>query len=161
DTETRLDAPRRAGRRRRAAETGRRQTEAFEVTGDDRDGAELGARAAALTALARRSLGQMTPAEHVRGREVLRARLAVRRRVVWSLAFAGSAAAALAAVMIGPRVLPRSDNAAPLAYQLVGGALGADGRIEAPADAEPALRFADGTVIALARGTKGRLASVD
>jgi hypothetical protein len=43
----------------------------------------------------------------------------------------------------------------------VGGALAPDGRIEAPADAEPALRFADGTIIALARGTKGRLASVD
>jgi hypothetical protein len=132
------------------------------VTGDDRDGAELGPRATALTALARRSLGQMTPAEHTRGREVLRARLAVRRRVVWSLAFAGAAAAAgVAAVMIAPRVLHRSDNAPPLAYQLVGGALAPDGRIEAPADAEPALRFADGTVIALAPGTKGRLASVD
>ena len=131
------------------------------MTGDDRDGAELGPRATALTALARRSLGQMTPAEHTRGREVLRARLAVRRRVVWSLALAGSAAAALAAVVLVPRVLHRSDNAPPLAYQLVGGALAPDGRIEARANAEPALRFADGTVIALARGTKGRLASVD
>jgi hypothetical protein len=131
------------------------------VTGDDRDGTELGPRAAALVTLARRSLGQLTPAEHVRGREVLRARLAVRRRVVWSLALAGSAAAALAAVVLVPRVLHRSENAPPLAYQLVGGALAPDGRIEARADAEPALHFADGTVIALARGTKGRLASVD
>jgi hypothetical protein len=132
------------------------------VTGDDRDGAELGPRAAALAALARKSLGQLTPAEHARGREVVRARLAVRRRVVWSLTLAGSAAAALAAVVLVPPALHRrSENAPPLAYQLVGGALASDGRIEAPADAEPALRFADGTVIALARGTRGRLASVD
>jgi len=129
------------------------------VTGDD--GTELGPRAAALAALARRSLGQLTPADHVRGREILRARLAVRRRVVWSLALAGSAAAAVAAVVLVPRVLHRSDNGPPLAYQLVGGALAPDGHIEAASDAEPALRFADGTVIALARGTRGRLASVD
>ena len=55
----------------------------------------------------------------------------------------------------GPRTRRRSPTS------LEGGALAADGRIEASADVEPALRFADGTVIALARGTKGRLASVD
>jgi hypothetical protein len=131
------------------------------VTGDDRDDAELGPRAAALVALAHRSLGHLTPAEQVRGREALRARLALRRRVVWSLALASSAAAAFAAVVLIPRVLHRSENAPPLAYRLEGGALTADGRIEARADVEPALRFADGTVIALARGTKGRLAEVD
>ena len=131
------------------------------MTGDDRDSAELGPRAAALVALARRSLGHLTPTEHVRGREVLRARLALRRRVVWSLSLAGVGAAAFAAVLLVPRVLHRSENAPPLAYQVEGGALAADGRIEASADVEPALRFADGTVIALARGTKGRLADVD
>jgi len=129
------------------------------VTGDD--SAELGPRAAALTALARRSLGQLTPTAQVRGREALRARLAQRRRVVWSLALTGAGAAAFAAVVLVPRVLHRSENAPPLAYQLEGGALAPDGRIEASADAEPALRFADGTVIALARATKARLASVD
>jgi ferric-dicitrate binding protein FerR (iron transport regulator) len=131
------------------------------VTGDDRDSAELGPRAAALVALARRSLGQLTPNEQVRGREVLRARLALRRRIVWSLALAGAGAAAFAAVVLVPRVLHRSENAPPIAYQLEGGALAPDGRIEARDDVEPALRFADGTVISLARGTKGRLASVD
>ncbi len=131
------------------------------MTGDDRDSAELGPRAAALTALARRSLGHLTPTEHVRGREVLRARLALRRRVVWSLSLAGVGAAAFAAVLLVPRVLHRSENAPPLAYRVEGGALAADGRIEASADVEPALRFADGTVIALARATKARLASVD
>ena len=132
------------------------------MTGDDRDeSAELGPRAAALAALARRSLGQLTPTEHVRGREVLRARLALRRRVVWSLSLAGVGAAAVAALVLVPRVLHRSENAPPLAYRLEGAALAADGRIEAPADVEPALRFADGTVIALARATKARLASVD
>jgi hypothetical protein len=131
------------------------------VTGDDRDGTDLGPRAAALTALARRNLGQLTPARHARGREIVRARLSLRRRFIWSLALTGSAAAAFAALVLVPRVLHRSENVPPLAYQLVGGALAPDGRIEAPADAEPALRFADGTVIALARGTKGRLANVD
>ncbi|HSY39831.1 MAG TPA: FecR domain-containing protein [Polyangia bacterium] len=131
------------------------------MTGDDRDGGELGPRAAALAALARRSLGHLTPSEQVRGREVLRARLALRRRVIWSLSLAGIGAAAFAAVVLVPRVLHRTENAPPLAYRLEGGALAADGRIEASADVEPALRFADGTVISLARGTKGRLADVD
>ena len=131
------------------------------MTGDDRDGTELGPRAAALAAQARRSLGRLTPSEHARGREIVRARLSVRRRVIWSLALTGSAAVAFAALVLVPRVLHRSENAPPLAYQLVGGALAPDGRIEATANAEPALRFADGTVIALARGTRGRLATVD
>jgi len=131
------------------------------VTGDDREAAELGPRAAALAALARRSLGHLTPAEQLRGREVLRARIALRRRVVWSLTLAGVGATALAAATLVPRVLHWSENAPPLAYQLEGGTLAPDGHIEAPADAEPALRFADGTVIALSRATKARLASVD
>jgi hypothetical protein len=131
------------------------------VTGDERDGTDLGPRAAALAALARRSLGQLTPSEHLRGRESLRARLALRRRIVWSLSLAGAGVAAFAAVVLIPRVLHRSENGPPLGYRLEGGALAADGRIEARADVEPALRFADGTVIALARGTKGRLAEVD
>jgi ferric-dicitrate binding protein FerR (iron transport regulator) len=131
------------------------------VTGDDRDEAELGPRAAALAALARRRLGHLTPAEQLRGREILRARLARRRRIVWSLTVAGAGAAAFAAVLLVPRVLHRSESGPPLAYRLEGGTVAADGRIEARADVEPALRFADGTVIALARGTKGRLADVD
>ena len=131
------------------------------MTGDDRDSDELSPRAAALAALARGSLGHLTPSEQMRGREVLRARLALRRRVVWSLSLAGVGAAAFAAVVLVPRVLHRTENAPPLAYRLEGGALAADGRIEASADIEPALRFGDGTVIALARGTKGRLADVD
>ena len=131
------------------------------MTDDDRDSAELGPRAAALAALARRSLGHMTPSEQVRGREALRARLALRRRVVWSLSLAGVGAAAFAAVVLVPPQLHRTENAPPIAYRLEGGALAADGRIEASGDIEPALHFADGTVIALARGTKGRLTSVD
>ncbi|HLK88614.1 MAG TPA: FecR domain-containing protein [Polyangia bacterium] len=132
------------------------------MTGDRRDDDGLGPRAAALTALARKTLGQLSPAEHARGREMLRARLALRRRrVFWSLALSGAAAAAVAALVVAPRLLHRGDSAPPLAYQVEGGALASDGRIEASADVEPALRFADGTVIALAPGTKGRLAGVD
>ena len=63
-------------------------------------------------------------------------------------------------MLLIPR-LHRSENGPPLTYRLEGGALAMDGRIEARADVEPALRFADGTVIALARGTKGRLTEVD
>jgi len=137
------------------------------VTGDrqgqgrrDEDG-DLRPRAAALTALARKSLGQLSPAEQVRGRQILRTRLERRRRrIVWSLALSGAAAAGFAAVLLGPRVLHRGEGA-PLAYQVEGGALASDGRIEAGTGVEPALHFADGTVIALARGTQGRLAGVD
>ena len=131
------------------------------MTDDDRDSAELAPRAAALVALARSSLGHLTPSEQVRGRQILRARLALRRRVVWSLSLAGVGAAAFAAVVLVPPMLHRAENAPPIAYRLEGGALAADGRIEAAADVEPALRFADGTVIALSRATKARLASVD
>jgi TolA-binding protein len=131
------------------------------VTPDDRDDAGLGPRAAALTALARKGLGQMAPAEHARGRQRLRVRLARRRqRIAWSLALAGAGVAAFAGGLVVPRFLHRGDNA-PLAYEVEGGSLASDGLIEAPSDAAPALRFADGTVIALERGTKGRLASVD
>lgn len=130
------------------------------MTGHGEDG-ELGSRAAALAALARKSLGQLSPGEHARGRELLRARLSRRRqRIVWSLALSGAAAAGFVAVLLGPRVLHRGDGA-PLAYQIEGGALASDGRIEAGTGVEPALHFADGTVIALARGTHGRLAGVD
>jgi hypothetical protein len=128
---------------------------------DDRDDSQLGPRAAALAALARKSLGQVSPVEQVRGREILRARLAWRRRrIVWSLALATTGAGAFAALVIAPRLIHRGEGA-PLAYQVEGGALGPDGRIEARAGVEPALRFADGTVIALARGTQGRLTAVD
>jgi hypothetical protein len=126
-----------------------------------RDDGELGPRAAALTVLARRGLGQLSPAEHARGREILRARLdRRRRRIAWSLALSSATAVGFAAVLLAPRVLHRGDGA-PLAYQVEGGALAPDGRIEAGTGVEPALHFADGTVIALARGTHGRLAGVD
>jgi hypothetical protein len=132
------------------------------VRRDEHDDAGLGPRAAALTALARKGLGQMSPGEHVRGRERLRARLSRRRqRIVWSLGLVGAGAAAFAVGILMPQVLHRGDNPPPLAYQVEGGALASDGMIEAPSNAAPALRFADGTVIALERGTKGRLTSVD
>jgi TolA-binding protein len=131
------------------------------MTGD-RDDGKLGPRAAALAALAHKSLGQLSPAEQARGRTILRARLARRRqRTLWSLALAGAGAVAFAAVVVAPRVLHLADNQPPLAYQVEGGALASDGVIEARGDVEPALHFADGTVIALARGTKGRLTDVD
>jgi hypothetical protein len=131
------------------------------VTYDGHDNAGLGPRAADLTALARKGLGQMSAAEHARGRERLRARLTQRRRMNWTLGLTAAAAAAFAVGLFAPRLLPRGDGAAPLAYQVEGGALASDGLIQASAGAAPELRFGDGTVIALQRGTKGRLASVD
>ena len=131
------------------------------MTHDGHDDTGLGPRAAALTALARKGLGQMSAAEQARGRERLRARLRRRQRVTWSLALTMAGAAAFAVGLFAPRLLHRGDGAAPLAYEVEGGALASDGLIQASAGEAPALRFADGTVIALERGTKGRLASVD
>jgi hypothetical protein len=132
------------------------------VTHDEHDGAGLGPRAAALAALARKGLGQMSASGHARGRERLRARLGRRRqRITWSLALTAAGAAAFVVGLFAPQLLHRGEGAAPLAYQVEGGALTSDGLIQASADTAPELRFADGTVIALERGTKGRLASVD
>jgi len=128
---------------------------------DRGDDADLGPRAAALTALSRKGLGQMSASEHARGRERLRARLARRRRITWSLALTAAGAAAFGVGLFAPRLLHRGEAVVPLAYEVQGGALASDGLIEASAGAAPELRFGDGTVIALERGTKGRLASVD
>jgi TolA-binding protein len=133
------------------------------VNGDQRNPGELGPQAAALAGLARKSLGQMSPAELARGRDVLRARLALGRwRIARPLAYILlGAAVATAVVVIVPRIPSREAVAPALSFGVVGGALGPGGVIEARADAEPALRFGDGTVITLARGTKGRLNAVD
>jgi hypothetical protein len=131
-----------------------------------RDGApdgELGPRAAALAALARRELGHLPAAAHARGLDAVRARVALRRRRwTWSLALGGLATTA-AIALLAPRLLHRAGehDGPPLALQVEGAALGSDGAIQATADRAPALRFGDGTVIAFHLGTKGRLASLD
>ncbi len=136
---------------------------------------QLGPRAAALAALARNELGRLSPASHERGLGAVRARLVLRRRWGWSFGLAGLAAAATAAVLLLPRavhqppaaVAPAAPVAAaepegpPLALHVEGAALAADGAIQASPGKKPALRFGDGTVIAFAPGSKGRLASVD
>jgi ferric-dicitrate binding protein FerR (iron transport regulator)/TolA-binding protein len=124
---------------------------------------DLDPRAVELTRLARRSLGQMSPAQHARGLEELRARRrGRRRRAGWGLGLAGVATAA-AALVLAPRWLHRHDGgaSAPLTYRVEDGTLDPAGAIRAGEDAEPALKFVDGTVIKLAAGTTGRLASVD
>jgi hypothetical protein len=126
------------------------------------DPIELRPRAAELARLARRSLGQMSPAQQLRGIEELRARRVRRRRRITLAATVGGLASAAAAIVLYPRIMERvHPPAAPLTFQVEGGALGPGGAIEAGADAEPALRFVDGTVIKLAPGTTGRLAEVD
>jgi hypothetical protein len=129
----------------------------------DWEPADLSPRAGALTDLARKSLGQISPAERARGRDTLRARLAFGRwRTGRPFAYVLlGAAAATAVVAIVSRAGVREEAAAPLAYGIEGGALGPGGVIEARGATEPAVRFADGTVITLAKGTQGRINSVD
>ena len=136
------------------------------MNGDHLPDGELGPRAAALAALARRELGHLPPAAQERGLDAVRGRMAWRRRRwTWSLGVGGLAAAAAVAVLV-PRLLHRGApdgelGGPPLALQIEGAALGSDGAIQAAGEAAPALRFGDGTVIAFHPGTKGRLASVD
>ncbi|HXJ23594.1 MAG TPA: FecR domain-containing protein [Polyangia bacterium] len=132
---------------------------------------ELGQRAAALAALARRELGTLSPPAHERGLAAVRARMLLRRRWAWSFGFAGlTAAAATAAALLlvrsnaAPPVAaapPAEPEGPPLALHVDGAALAADGAIQAAPGGKPALRFGDGTVIAFEPGSKGRLASVD
>ncbi len=137
------------------------------MTGDESPDGELGPRAAALAALARKELGHLPPAAHARGLGAVHARLASRRRRwTWSLA-AGGVAAGLALALLAPRLVRRAGQAdgehdgAPLAVRVEGAALGSDGAIQAAGASAPSLRFGDGTVIAFRPGTRGRLASLD
>ena len=137
------------------------------MTQDQSPDGELGPRAAALAALARRELGHLAPAAQERGLDAVRTRVALRRRRwTWSLAVCSLATGA-AMALLAPRLLHRHGSldaeheGPPLALQVEGASLASDGAIQAPADVAPALRFGDGTVIALHPGTKGRLASVD
>jgi FecR protein len=129
----------------------------------DWEPADLSPRAAALTDLARKSLGQISSAERSRGLDTLRARLMFGRwRTGRPLAYVLlGAAAATAVVALVSRAGVHEEAPAPLAYGVEGGALGPGGVIEARGAAESAVRFADGTVITLAKGTQGRLNSVD
>jgi hypothetical protein len=129
---------------------------------------ELGPRAAALTALARGSLGGPSAGAHERGFAAVRARLDRRRqRWAWSFGALWLAGAATAAVLLFPRGVQHTGapsaepEGPPLALRVEGGALAADGAIQAAPGTKPALRFADGTKIAFEPGSKGRLASVD
>lgn len=131
---------------------------------DDRE--QLGPEAAALLGLAQRSFGEMTSAQHARGLAGLRARRAedVRRSMRWRLAFGtlGAAAAVAGAWIALPRLFEAAPTlSGPLGYQVERAAIADDGTIRPTPDAEPALKFEDGTVIELARGTVGRLAKVD
>ena len=131
--------------------------------GDDRDDRELGPpRCGAGGAGAQEPGAAVAGRAGARPRSLARApgaapaadRLVSGARRRWRGGLRGGGARA-------PACSTARDNAPPLAYRIEGGALAPDGRIEARRDVEPALRFADGTVIALARGTKGRLAAVD
>jgi FecR protein len=129
----------------------------------DWEPADLSPRAVALTDLARKSLGQISPVERARGRDTLRARLAFGRWRTgrpFTYVLLG-AAAATAVVALVSRAGVHEEAPAPLAYGIEGGALGPGGVIEARGATEPAVRFADGTVITLAKGTQGRINSVD
>lgn len=137
------------------------------MNGEHSTDGELGPRAAALAALARRELGHLPPDAQERGLDAVRGRMALRRRRWTRSLAAGGLAAAAALALLVPRLLhgrggPEGEpGGPPLALQVEGASLGSDGAIQAAAGTAPALRFGDGTVIAFHPGTKGRLASVD
>jgi ferric-dicitrate binding protein FerR (iron transport regulator) len=126
---------------------------------------DLSPRTAELTRLARRSLGNMSEAEHERGLAAVRGHGARRRgeRRRRFLAVGGvTAAMGAAAFLLAPRVLQRMhEGPPPLALQVESGAIDSGGAIVARDRGEPSLRFGDGTVIDLGRETRGRLAGVD
>ena len=129
---------------------------------DEHDEAPLDSRTAELFELARETLGDLTPTRAQRGRMRLRTRSAVRRRPGRWLAVASLGAAATAAVVLGPRLLPQgTPPATPLTFEVQGGAVETGGAIRATADGAPALKFVDGTFIKLAPGSTGRLGEVD
>jgi ferric-dicitrate binding protein FerR (iron transport regulator) len=75
-----------------------------------------------------------------------------RRRAAWRLA--GALAAGL--VVLGA---VRTLHDPALTFTVEGGAVAEGGYVAAPANAEPALRFSDGTVVKLGRASRGRVAS--
>ena len=118
--------------------------------------ASLGPRAAALAALARKSLGQLTPSEHVRGRERL------------ARAAGPAAAGRLVAVARGRRrgglrgagarpagAPPERERAAARLPASKGARWRRTGASRRRPTSTPALRFADGTVIALGARDQG------
>lgn len=128
----------------------------------------LSPSAAELARLARKTLGHMSEGQHARGLEAVRGhghrRSAERRRRM--LAIGGATAAmAIAAFALAPRVMRRMDaGTPPLAMQVESGAIDAAGAIvprQGDVPGQPALRFEDGTVIKLGNETRGRLGKVD
>ena len=130
---------------------------------------DLSPRTAELTRLARRNLGNMSEAEHERGLAAVRGhgeRRRTERRRRFLAVGGATAAMGVAAFLLAPRVLERlrlheGEGPPPLALQVESGAIDAAGAIVARDDGEPSLHFGDGTVIELARETRGRLTGVD
>ena len=124
---------------------------------------------AALAELARGAVSPPTGAQIEDGlRTLLAARPVARRRALlrWSLAWATVAAAAAAVVILAGRpgrVLFSGRSDAPLAYRIDGGSVIEGGYLREGSDSGGVkLTFAEGgTSIRLARGTRGRLRSVD
>jgi hypothetical protein len=128
---------------------------------DERSPDALPAEAQEWTALASRHLGRMTREQHARGLDSLRARMAARRRQRrWRIATLAITGATAIAVGV-PWAVLHHPTTRPLAYKVDGAALGAAGEIEARGGEHTALRFEDGTVVALDAGTVGRLRAVD
>jgi ferric-dicitrate binding protein FerR (iron transport regulator) len=121
--------------------------------------APLDPRTAELFALARSTLGEMTPARAQRGWARLRSRGAARRRRGRWLVTASLGAAAAAAIVLGLRFL--HPQPAALTFEVQGGAVEANGAIHPTGHGASALKFVDGTVIELAPGSSGRLGEVD
>jgi ferric-dicitrate binding protein FerR (iron transport regulator) len=118
-----------------------------------------------LIRTARRALGHMSEAQHARGLEAVRGhahrRRMARRHRLLAVGGAGTAVV-IAAFAFAPQVLQRMRSGPPpLALQVESGAIDGAGTIVARDQAQPALRFGDGTVIKLGSDTRGRLGKVD
>lgn len=125
-------------------------------------GGELSPKAAAMSELARATLGTMSERDHADGLAALseqldRRRRPLRRRLVLAGAGALSIAAAFAILRLGAE--PMGGEA--LSYELDGATVERGGLVRATSGAAPLLYFSDGTVVSLSAGTEARVASVD
>jgi TolA-binding protein len=132
---------------------------------DDESSAVSAPSIATLAGLARGRLGEISDLQNARGLHAVVAKLGqaranatrVRARRFW-LASAGAVTAlGLAAVVFGPRLA----GGRPLTYAMSQGEIQTGGYFQSETQAQPTIRFSDGTKVDLMAGARGRIASVD
>jgi TolA-binding protein len=118
---------------------------------------------AKLAGLAHDRLGEMSDVQDARGLAGLTARFAQPpRQTGWrlsrrSMLLAGAVAAASVVAALGPSLLRKS----PLTYVMRGGEIQAGGYFRIGEQAQPIIRFSDGSRLDLMAGARGRVATVD